>query len=54
MCIDNVDIHSIVREIIVSRDRIEIFFKNPTIISCYLDMKDETIFIIFFVNINKI
>lgn len=39
MCIDNVDIHSIVKEIIVSKDRIEIFFKNLTIISCYLDMK---------------
>ena len=32
MCIDNVDI-----EIIVSKDRIEIFFKNLPIRSCYLD-----------------
>lgn len=39
MCIDNVDIQSIVKEIIVSKDRIEIFFKNLPIISCYLDSK---------------
>lgn len=39
MCIDNVDIQSIVKEIIVSKDRIEIFFKHLPIISCYLDSK---------------
>ncbi len=39
MCIDNVDIQSIIKEIIVSKDRIEIFFKNLTITSCYLDSK---------------
>ena len=37
MCIDNVDIESIIKEIIVSKDRIEIFFKNLPIRSCYLD-----------------
>lgn len=39
MCIDNVDVQSIVMEIIVSKDRIEIFFKNLPITSCYLDSK---------------
>lgn len=39
MCIDNVDIQSIIKEIIVSKDRIEIFFENLPIISCYLDSK---------------
>lgn len=39
MNIENVDIPSIIQEIIVSKDRIEIFFKNLTITSCYLDMK---------------
>ena len=39
MNIENVDILSIIQEIIVSKDKIEIFFKNLTITSCYLDMK---------------
>lgn len=39
MCIDNVDVQSIVKEIIVSKDRIEIFKKNLPITSCYLDSK---------------
>ena len=39
MCIDNIDVQSIVHEIIVSKDRIEIFFKNLPITSCYLDSK---------------
>lgn len=39
MCIDNVDIQSIIKEIIVSKDRIEIFFKNLCITSCYYDSK---------------
>lgn len=41
MCIDNVEVQFIVMEIIVSKDRIEIFFKNPPITSCYLDSKIE-------------
>lgn len=39
MSINNIDIQSIVKEIIVSKDRIEIFFKNLPIASCYLDSK---------------
>lgn len=39
MNIENVDILSIIQKIIVSKDKIEIFFKNLTITSCYLDMK---------------
>lgn len=39
MNIDNVDIKSVIKEIIVSRNRIEIFFKNLTINSCYSDQK---------------
>lgn len=39
MNIENVDIPSIIQEIIVSKDKIEIFFKNLPITSCYLDMK---------------
>ena len=41
MFIDNVDVQSIVKEIIVSKDRIEIFCKNLLITSCYLDSKIE-------------
>lgn len=37
MEIEDVDIHSIVDYIIVSRTRIEIFFKNLPINSCYYD-----------------
>ena len=40
MSIDNVDMPSIVKEIIVSKDRIEIFFKNLPITSCYIDSKE--------------
>lgn len=39
MNMENIDIFSIIKEITVSKDRIEIFFKNLTISSCYLDMK---------------
>lgn len=39
MEIENVDIHSIVEHIIVSKTRIEIFFKNLPITSCYYDSK---------------
>lgn len=39
MCIDNVDIKSIVEIIMVSKTRIEIFFKNLPIKSCYYDTK---------------
>ena len=39
MCVQNVDIRSIVDNIVVSKDRIEIFFKNLPITSCYLDSK---------------
>lgn len=39
MCVDNVDIKSIVKEIMVSKNRIEIFFKNLPITSCYIDSK---------------
>lgn len=39
MCIDNVNVQSIVKEIIVSKDRIEIFFLNLLIASCYLYSK---------------
>lgn len=37
MNVDNVDIISIIDKIIVSKTRIEIFFRNLTINSCYLD-----------------
>lgn len=40
MNIDNIDIPSIVKEIIVSKNRIEIFFKNLPITSCYIDSKE--------------
>ncbi len=39
MNIDNVDIRSIVDHIIASKTRIEIFFKNLPITSCYYDSK---------------
>lgn len=39
MCIDNVDIRSIIKIIMVSKTRIEIFFKNLPITSCYYDSK---------------
>ena len=39
MKIENVDIRSIVDKIIVSNTRIEIFFKNLPITSCYYDSK---------------
>ena len=39
MCAQNVDIRSIIDKIIISTDRIEIFFKNLPITSCYLDSK---------------
>lgn len=39
MNIDNVDIQSIVEKIIVSKTRVEIFFKNLPIKSCYCDEK---------------
>lgn len=39
MDINNVDIRSIVNNIEVSPNRIEIFFKNLPIISCYCDSK---------------
>lgn len=39
MCIENVDIRSIIEIIKVSKTRIEIFFKNLPIRSCYLDIK---------------
>ena len=37
MDIKNVDIQSIIKEIIITRTRIEIFFKNLSIKSCYSD-----------------
>ena len=39
MCIDNVDVPSIIEKIIVSKTRIEIFYKNLTIKSTYYDSK---------------
>ena len=39
MDINNVDVLSIIKEIIVTRTRIEIFFKNLPIDSCYSDSK---------------
>ena len=39
MEIENVDVPSIIKEIIVSTERIEIYFKNLPITSCYLDSK---------------
>lgn len=39
MDISNVDIPSIIKEIVVTRTRIEIFFKNLSINSCYSDSK---------------
>lgn len=39
MNVENVDILSIIKNIEVSRNRIEIFFKNLPITSCYLDVK---------------
>lgn len=39
MDISNVDIPSIIKEIVVTRTRIEIFFKNLSINSCYSDNK---------------
>ncbi len=39
MEIENVDVPSIIKEIIVSTERIEIYFKNLPIRSCYLDSK---------------
>lgn len=40
MNIDNVDIPSIVKVVVVSKARIEIFFKNLPITSCYIDTKE--------------
>lgn len=37
MDIKNIDISSIIKEIIVTRTRVEIFFKNLSIKSCYSD-----------------
>ena len=37
MNINDVDIRSIVKQIVVSKTRIEIFFKNLSITSCYYD-----------------
>ena len=37
MDIKNVDVPSIIKEIIVTRTRVEIFFKNLSIQSCYSD-----------------
>lgn len=37
---DTIDILSIVKNIEVSRNRIEIFFKNLPITSCYYDSKE--------------
>ena len=37
MDIKNVDVPSIIKEIIVTRTRVEIFFKNLSIKSCYSD-----------------
>lgn len=39
MNIENVNIKSIVKNIIVSKDRIQIFFQNLPITSCYYDSK---------------
>lgn len=39
MKVENVDIKSIVKQILVSKTRIEIFFKNLPITSCYYDSK---------------
>lgn len=39
MKIESVDIRSIISEILVSKTRIEIFFKNLPITSCYYDSK---------------
>lgn len=39
MKIENIDILSVVKKIEVSRTRIEIFFKNLPITSCYFDSK---------------
>lgn len=39
MDINNVDVPSIIKEIVVTRARIEIFFKNLSINSCYSDSK---------------
>ena len=39
MDINNVDVPSIIKEIIVTRTRVEIFFKNLSITSCYSDSK---------------
>ncbi len=39
MNIDNIDVSSIVENIIISKARVEIFFKNLPITSCYVDTK---------------
>lgn len=39
MDINNVDISSVIKEIVVTKARIEIFFKNLSITSCYSDSK---------------
>ncbi len=39
MKLENVDLQSVVKEILVSKTRIEIFFKNLPITSCYYDSK---------------
>lgn len=39
MEISSIDIYSIVKCIIVSKTRIEVFFKNLPIVSCYYDSK---------------
>lgn len=39
MNIDNIDLPSVIKEIMVSKTRIEIFFKNLPITSCYIDSK---------------
>lgn len=39
MKVENVDIKSVVKEVLVSKTRIEIFFRNLPIKSCYYDSK---------------
>lgn len=39
MKVENVDIKSVIKQILVSKTRIEIFFKNLPITSCYYDSK---------------
>ena len=40
MSFESIDLRSVIDKIIVSKDKIEVFFKNLPITSCYLDSKN--------------